>query len=66
MKVQRTDGKLVDGADVIFAYQKTGVKKTVDAQGKKNKVFTFEDGGVYKHMVMNQLRRFTILEIVSL
>ncbi len=50
-KVQRTDGKLVDGADVAFAYQKTGVKETVDAQG--NKVFTFEDGGVYKHMVMN-------------
>jgi hypothetical protein len=50
-KVQRTDGKLVDGADVAFAYQKAGVKETVDAQG--NKVFTFEDGGVYKHMVMN-------------
>jgi Ca2+-binding RTX toxin-like protein len=50
-KVQRTDGKLVDGADVAFAYQKTGVKESVDAQG--NKVFAFEDGGVYKHMVMS-------------
>lgn len=50
-KVQRTDGKLVDGADVAFAYQKTGVKETVDAQG--NKVFAFEGGDVYKHMVMS-------------
>ncbi len=50
-KVQRTDGKLVDGADVAFAYQKNGVKETVDAQG--NKVFEFESGDVYKHMVMN-------------
>ncbi|MEK7345849.1 MAG: hypothetical protein AAB176_09165 [Pseudomonadota bacterium] len=50
-KVQRTDGKLVDGADVAFAYQKTGVKETVDAQG--NKVFAFEGGDVYKHMMMS-------------
>ncbi|MEK7345847.1 MAG: calcium-binding protein [Pseudomonadota bacterium] len=45
-KVQRTDGKLVDGADVAFAYSTRGVRQETDAQG--NTVFHLESGDVLK------------------
>ena len=62
-KVQKTDGKFVEGADVTFARYEAGMKEGTDAQG--NRVFTLESGSVYKHMVMGSTQADVSLPGVS-
>ena len=58
-KVELTNGKTVDGADVTFGYSATGVRKGVDASG--NTTYVLETGDVYKHRVLGTTERNVVL-----
>lgn len=61
--VQKTNGSIVDGADVAFAYHQSGIKRSIDADG--NQVFAMEGGEIYKHMVFNGLQTNVTLQTDS-